>query len=253
MMRVWGAGLGLLLAMSLPAAGKDATNLALAKGARVGVVNLLDPEVTHYHAAKEIKDSFLKTYTVNWPVAAMLSEALKERIGQRGLVPVALGITDALDRSREDCFLHGSFGRGLPKECAVPFAELAAAEHVEAIIVLGPGLNNSAHAGSARRRDLPDYLRGWGFVTNNEAAAGRPRPPELFNMTELLLIGVSANGLSLRGREWGGSYSLEWTSFVPPKDPKAVPPQQLDEQRPLFAGILARQATRLLEQLDVAK
>lgn len=253
MIRVWGAGLVLLLALSVPVAGKDAGNLALASGARIGVVNLLDPEVTHFHAAKEIQASFLRTYTVNWSVAAMLSEALKEPIGQLGLVLVALGIPDSLDRSREGCFLRGSFGRGLPKECGAPFAELAAAEHVDAIIVLGPGLNNNAHAGSARRRDLPDYLRGWGFVTNNEAAATRPRPPELFNMTEMLLIGVSANGPSLRGREWGGSYSLEWTAFAPPADPKAVPPEQLDELRPLFAGILARQAKRLLEQLDVAK
>jgi len=253
MMRVWGAGVVLLLALGLPVAGKEAGNLALAKGARVGVVNLLDAEVTHFHAAKEIKDSFLKTYTVNWPVAAMLSEALNERVGQMGLVLVALGITDALDRSREDCFLHGSFARGLPKECGPPFAQLAAAEHVDAIIVLGPGLNNNAHAGSARRRDLPDYLRGWGFITNDEAAATRPRPPELFNMTELLLIGLTANGPSLRGREWGGIYSLEWTSFVPPKDPKAVPPEQLDELQPLVAGILARQAARLLEQVAVAQ
>src|SRR5437868_3838007 len=85
-MRVWGAGVVLLLALGLPLAGKEAGNLALAKGARVGVINLLDAEVTHFHAAKQIKDSFLKTYTVNWPVAAMLSEALKERVGQMGLV-----------------------------------------------------------------------------------------------------------------------------------------------------------------------
>jgi hypothetical protein len=250
MMRVWSARLVCLLVMSLPVAAKDAATLTLARGARVGVVNLMDAEVTHFHAARALQDSFLKTHTVSWSVNAMLGDALKDRLAQMGLLLVPLAVSDALDRHREECFLNGSPAKGLSKECAPPFAQIASTEHVDAIIVLGPGLNNSAHAAGARRKDLPDYLRGWGFVTNDQSAAGGK--PTLFNMTELLLIGVLPDGVSLRGREWGGSYSVEWTNFTPAADLKAMPAQQLDELQPLFAGILSRQTGRLLDQLQVS-
>jgi hypothetical protein len=223
--------------------------LTLARGARVGVISLLDPEVTHFHASKSIKDSFLKTQTVNWAVDTMLSEALKERMGQMDLVLVPLGVTDELDKARENCFLNGSFAKSLPKECVLPFAHLPGADHVEAIIVLAPGLNNSTHAGSARRKDLPDYLRGWGFVTGDTGAPGGR--PTLFNVTELLLIAPSPGGPTLRGREWGGNFALEWTNFSPPPDLKDFPQQDFDQLQPLFAGILSRQTGRLLDQLQV--
>src|SRR5438067_10760569 len=52
-----------LLAGTAVAAPKPA-NLQLIAGAHVAVVNLLDPEVTHFHASRHLQNSFLKTYTV---------------------------------------------------------------------------------------------------------------------------------------------------------------------------------------------
>jgi hypothetical protein len=249
MRKAAGVGVACLLAMISPVIGKEASTMTLAKGARVGIVNLLDAEVTHYHASTDIQDSFLKTHFVGWPVDVMLADALKQRLGQMGLVAVLLGASESLDRGREDFFVNGSVVKGLPKACAAQFVQMAAAEHLNALIVLAPGLNNSAHAGGARRRDLPDYLRGWGFVTKQGAAGGSR--PGLFNMTQLLLIGASPEVASLRGREWGGSYSDEWPDFMPPADLKAIPAQELDKLKPLFATILSKQANRLLDQLEV--
>jgi hypothetical protein len=249
MSRAWGGWLACLVAFSAPLAARDSTPLALAKGARVGVISLLDPEVTHFHATKAIRDSFLKTTTVTWPVDTMLSEALRDRMGQMGLVLVQVGVTDELDRTREDCFLNGSFVKNLPKECVLPFTHILNNEHVEAVIVLAPGLNNSTHAGGARRKELPDYLRGWGFVTSDSEAAGGK--PTLFNMTELLLVSPAPDGPTLRGREWGGSYAPEWTSFTVPVNLKDIPQQDLNQLQPLFAGIISRQTSRLLDQLQV--
>ena len=35
-------------------------------GERIGIVNVLDAEITHFHAARRVQDSYLKTYAVNW-------------------------------------------------------------------------------------------------------------------------------------------------------------------------------------------
>jgi hypothetical protein len=228
---------------------KDAAPLVLARGARVGVLNLLDPEVTHYHDAKSIKDTALHTEPVNWSVAAMLVDALKDRAAQMGLVLVPLGVTDELDRSRESCFLNGNFNKSLPKDCVLPFQHLGSDEHVDATIVLAPGVNNTAHAGSTRRKELPEYVRGWGFITGDESSPDGK--PTLFSMTELLLIAPSPQGPVLRGREWGGNYSLEWSTFVAPANIKEIPAQQYSQLQPLFAAILSRQAARLLDQIQV--
>ena len=250
MSRVWGGWFAFALALlTAPIAAKEFTPLMLARGARVGVISLLDPEVTHFHGAKSIKDTSLHTEQVDWSVATMLLDALKDRAAQMGLVLVPLSVTDELDRSRESCFLNGNFNKSLPKNCVLPFQHLGAAERVEATIVLAPGLNDSSHAGSTRRKELPDYVRGWGFVTGDETSPDGK--PTLFSMTELLLVAPSPEGPVLRGREWGGNYALEWTNFVAPPNIKEIPAQDYNQLQPLFGGILSRQAARLLDQIQV--
>lgn len=243
-----------LLAMSssgdFATAAQKPAILKLAAGARVGVVNLLDPEVTHFHASRQLQNSFLKTHTVGWPVSAMLMQALREGLTQMGLTPVAAAPTEALARAREACFLNAALAKGLPKACGPLYGQLAAAEHLDALIVLGPGLNDSTHAGGGRRRGLPEYLRGWCIVSEEGVTAGAPA---LLNLTELLLIGLTASGAQLSARQWGGDQTQFWTGFKPPADLKSIADAQLNELQPLFAGMLKQQAGSLLMHLEVAR
>jgi hypothetical protein len=251
MSRVWRGWFAFLLVLSAPLAGaKDFTPLALARGARIGVISLLDPEVTHFHAAKSIKDTALHTEPVDWSVSGMLNDALKERAAQMGLVLVPLAVTDGLDRSRESCFLNGNFNKSsLPKECLAAFENLGNAERVAAVIVLAPGLNNAIHAGSTRRKELPEYVRGWGVITGDGASPDGK--PALFSMTELLLVAPSSRGPLLRAREWGGNYTLEWTDFAAAANVKELPAQSYGQLQPLFGAILGRQTARLLDQIQM--
>lgn len=228
---------------------KEPLTLRLPAGARVGVVNLLDAEVTHYHASRSLQDSFLKTHPVKWSVAAMLLGAVSGELTQLGLAPVPLAAGAELSRARESCFLDAELAKGLRKDCASSFARLAAAEHVDAIIVLGPGRNDSAHAGGARHRELPEYLRGWCFVSGE---GGADTAPALLAFTELLLIAAAPAGMRIFDREWGGD-GHTWTGYQPPADLKAIPAQQLDQLQPLFGAMLQEQAGALLRHLQVAR
>jgi hypothetical protein len=252
MMKVRGPGsyLAILVLFGAQvAAAFEPTPLHLARGARIGVVSSLEPDITHFHSGRSLKDAFLHTERLNWSTGAMLLDALKERVAQMGLVLVPMGVTTELSRARETCFLNGNFNKGLPKDCVPAFEHLGSEDQVQAVIVLAPGLNNSAHAGSSRRKELPDYVRGWGFMTGT---AGAPDgKPALFSMTELLLVAPSPDGPALHAREWGGNYELEWASFVPPPDLKAIPIPAYGELKPLFAGLLGRQTSRLLDQIQI--
>ena len=221
--------------------------LALPAGSRVGIVNLLDPEVTHFHTSRQIENSFLKTYTVSWSVSAMLLAAVKDRLGQLGMTAMPVAASDALRRARESCFLDASLAKGLPKECGPLYAQLAASQDLKAIIALGPGRNDSAHAGGTRHKDLPEYLRGWCFVTG-----GSDPLPVLLNQTELLLVRVTASKAELVGRAWGGD-GKTWTGYQPPPDLKAFPEQQLNQLQPLYGAMLKQQADIALAPLQLAR
>ncbi|MFL6602195.1 MAG: hypothetical protein ACJ8R9_12790 [Steroidobacteraceae bacterium] len=239
-----------LMITSTTAVARERTPRVIARGAQIGVVNLLNAEVMHYHAAKDSNDSFLKIQAVNWPVDAMLTGALKGQLEELGLTPTALTPTDSLERARESCFVNAALADGLPRNCSAPILEQAASAGVEYLIVLAPGLNNSAHAGSSRSEGVTEAMRGWGFLTRERA--GTKDKPNLFNEVELLLIGISPEGATLRARQWGGVYSMQWQTYTLPPDPKAIAPEQLDQLQPLFAAMLSRQVKDLLGQIQVA-
>jgi len=244
---VFAACLLLACSMASPlAVAKDPTQLLLHKGARIGIVNMLDAEITHFHTTKVLTESFYKTHGVNWQVDSMLTEAVSPRLTQLELVPVTMGASDALMRDREEHFVNNSVAKGLPREVARQFAQLAASERLDALLVLAPSLNNSSQASGAIRKGVPDYLRGWGFVTGDTGAV-----PSLFNMTQVLLIGVTSDGATLNAREWGGNYTEQWADFVAPANPKQMPLELLDKLQSPFARILAQQAGRVLAYITV--
>jgi hypothetical protein len=192
-----------------------------------------------------VQGSFLKTYAVKWQGSAMLTDAVREQLSKMALVAVPLAPSDALSRGREDCFLKANLAKALPKECAAPYALLAASERLAAVIVLGPGLNDSTHAQGSRRKDLPEYLRGW-CVVSSEGDGGAP---VLLNLTELLLIDTAPNAIAMVDREWGGTMTQPWIGYAAPANLKALPEQQLDQLQPLYAGLIQQQANALLGHL----
>jgi hypothetical protein len=238
-----------VLVSSLSAWGKNTEPaLTLSKGARIGVVSLLDPAVTQYHAGNKIEDSFLKTHPVQWDVQALFMEAVSQRISQMGLEAVAIAPSQGLQRGRQEFFIDGSVAKGLSKACADEFTQMAGDNHLDAFIVLAPGLNDSAHAGGARRKELPDYLHGWGFVTKGWETDAKP---SVFNMTQVLLVSGTGGTALLRGREWGGEFADTWSAYTRPADLKEVPEAELDTLRPILSGLIERQSGRVLDQITV--
>jgi hypothetical protein len=240
---------GSLLVMPVTGLARERPPKTITKGAQVAIVNLLNPEVMHYHAARDSNDSFLKVQAVSWPIDAMLVDVLRERFAQRGLTLAPVAPTDALTRARESCFVNASLADGLPKSCAAPLTEQASSAGVSYLILMAPGLNDANHAGSARIEGVTAMMRGWGVLTRERATA--KERPVLFNEVELLLVSVGPEGVQLRARQWGGLYTSQWQTYTPPSDPHQIPTEQLDELRPAFSALLARQATALMDQVRV--
>ncbi len=243
------ASLTVALAAASGAAAAKERMLPIPKGSAVGVINLLDAELMHYHAANDSKDSFVKIQAVSWPIRDMLDDSLKEQLEQKGLTILPLVPSEALQHARESCFVDAALTSGLPRGCAAPLIEMASSAGVAYLIVMAPGLNNADHAGSSRNDAVTESMRGWGLLTRQRA--GAKDKPALFNEVELLMIGVTPGAVTLRAREWGGVYTAQWQNYSVPADPKRIPEDQLDQLQPAFAAILARQAKGLLDQIRV--
>jgi hypothetical protein len=243
-------GLAFLLAASVPVIAKDVSGVTLPRGARIGVVNLLDPEITQFYGSNDIKDSFLKTHTVDWQLDAMLDDAIKPRLTQMGLELVPVAPSEGLARGRQEFFIDNSVSKGgLSKACSAQLSQMAAAERLDAFVLLVPAANDFQHWGSTRRKDLPEYLRGWGFVTNSKDPPGSK--PAVFNISQVLLVSARGGAALLRDVEWGGEYNYNWPNFAPPADIHEVPAAEIDKLRPLFADILTRETGRLLDHIEV--
>ena len=248
MKRLIAIALTSLVLTSTAALAKEKAPFSLAKGTQIGVVNLLDPEVMHYHAGRKTMDSYVKVQPVNWNVDEMLMTALHAQPASTDLTLTPVAPTDALIRSRESCFVNAPLVKGLPKNCSAPLVELAKDANVSYLIVMAPGLNNAGHA-DANRLEMSEMLRGWGIVTHE--FAGAKDKPNLFCEVEMLLISIAPEGATLRVREWGGSYNYQWQTYTVPADPKLFPPEQLEQLQPLFTTILERQAKEFMEQVHV--
>jgi len=237
-----------LVMTSAAVSARDKSPLSLPKGTQVGVVNLLDPELMQYHAAKQTNNSYVKTRAVNWNVDEMLLTALQAQPSAADLTLTPVPPSDTLVRSRESCFVNALLVKGLPKNCSPGIVELANSASVSYLIIMAPGLNNADHS-EGPRLETSAMLRGWGFVTHE--FAGAKDKPNLFCEVELLLVQVTPEGVALRAREWGGSYNYQWQTYTVPADPKVFPPEQLEQLQPLFATILGRQAKDFMEQVKV--
>jgi hypothetical protein len=184
-----------------------------------------------------------------WNVDEMLLTALKAQPAAADLTLTPVAPSEALLHSRESCFVNAALAKGLPKSCSAALIELANSANVTHLVVMAPGLNNADHSDGGPRLETSSMLRGWGFVTHE--FAGSKDKPNLFCEVELLLIAVTPEGATLRAREWGGSYNYQWQAYIVPPDPKAFPPEQLEQLQPLFATILGRQTKDFMEQVHV--
>jgi len=249
MKRLLAVALTSLVLTSAGAVAKDKTPPSLPKGTQIAVVNLLDAEIMHYHAARQTLNSYVKIQAVNWNVDEMLMTALQAQPATSDLTLTPVAPSDTLLRARESCFVNAPLAKGLPKNCSAGLVELASSANVSYLIVMAPGLNNADHSDGGPRLDTSSMLRGWGFVTHE--FSGAKDKPNLFCEVEMMLIAVTPEGAALRVREWGGSYNYQWQTYTVPPDPKVFPPEQLEQLQPLFATILGRQAKDFVEQVHI--
>jgi hypothetical protein len=85
--------LALVLVITLGCAGSQPVRIQLPPGARIGILNVLEPQMTHVDVGSLRFDSFTKVYNVDWNIPAFLNGAIENDLRTRGnytFIPLAV-------------------------------------------------------------------------------------------------------------------------------------------------------------------
>ncbi len=91
-MRIFRPVLIMMMISVLGCAGSQPVQLQLPPEARIGMLNLLAPDMTHVDVGSLRFDSFTKLYKVNWDIPGYLNRTIKNDLSARGnytFVPIA--------------------------------------------------------------------------------------------------------------------------------------------------------------------
>src|SRR6185436_16380817 len=143
--------------------------LAIPAGARIGIIDMLPPDVTHFHIGATAVKSFQRTYRASWTTADVIDEPLIWSLTNAGLEPVSLQASDLLRRQRGDWIVKNPKAGKLSRACLEEMQRVMEEGKLSAVIVIAPGPNVDPETVEGDRlKKLPDYIQGWGFSTSDE-------------------------------------------------------------------------------------
>lgn len=235
----------------LAAGVTSAEDLALAvpAGGRIGIIDMMAPDVTHFHVGATPVKSFLRTYRASWSIADVIDEPLIWSLTNAGLEPVSIQASELLRRQKQSWIVQNPLAQKLPRGCLEELGRVITEERLSALLIIAPGPNVSPESVEGNRlKKLPEYIQGWGFSTSDEP--GGLTKPVVFNLTQILLVGKTTDGVRLEHREWGGNYVYEWADFTLPADIKTLPDVEIAKLRPVVTDVMKRQIARVVPQLQ---
>ena len=74
----------LMLVSALGCAGSQPVRMQLPPGARIGILNVLEPQMTHVDVGSLRFDSFTKVYNVDWNIPGYINGAIENDLKARG-------------------------------------------------------------------------------------------------------------------------------------------------------------------------
>jgi hypothetical protein len=222
---------------------------AIPAGARIGIIDMVTNDVTHYHVGKSEKTSFLRTYRSHWVAQDIFDDPLITILIAAGFQPVTVQASPALVKERDSWLIKNPTSDRLARGALKEFSRILTEQDLGALIVVAPGAN-SEPAFDARQRmtRLPSDTRGFGFSTSDDPDG--VTKPLVFDFTQMLLLARTPDGAQLSLRDWGGVRLYDWPGFDPGPNIKALTDVQIGQLQPVFADVVKRRIdSRLMPRL----
>jgi hypothetical protein len=222
---------------------------AIPAGARIGVIDFVTNDVTHFHLGRSDVTNFLRTYRPNWGPAELIDDPLITSLIGAGFQPVGVETSEELYKERDSWLIQKPRANKLPRGCLKELGRIMVEQNLAALIVVAPGANTDPEFDARNRLTrLPRTTQGFGILTTDEP--GGITTPAVFDFTQLVVVAQTADGPRLVFRDWGGTRLFDLADFDPGANLKALSNAQLAPLRPVIAeSVKTRITTRLMPSL----
>lgn len=215
---------------------------AIPAGARVGIVDFVTNDITHYHIGKGELNRFLRTYRASWSAAELVDDLLITTLIGAGYQPSMLKPSEAMVKDRDSWFIHEPRDNKLPRGAMKEIGRFMVEQNLAALILAAPGANSEPEFDPRNRlTQLPRTTQGFGFTTTDEPDG--IKKPAVFDFTQFIVVAATGDGPRLVLRDWGGSKLYDWNDFDPGENFKQLPNSTLTQIRPVIADALKNRVT----------
>ncbi|MEJ1966576.1 MAG: hypothetical protein WDO56_35575 [Gammaproteobacteria bacterium] len=218
-------------------------------GARIGIIDMVTNDVTHYHAGAKEVNTFLRTYRGDWDAADLIDAPLMSALTGAGFEAVAVGASEELRKERQSWLVENPRANKLPRGCLKELGRIMTDQNLAALIVVAPGANTDPEYVEDNRWSLlPRAVQGIGFSTSD--GPNGTTKAVVFDFTQMVVVVKTPDGPRLVARDWGANRIYAWPGFDPGANLKALSAAQLVSLRPVISdAINNRITTRVMPRI----
>ena len=218
-------------------------------GGRIGIIDMVSSDITHFHVGRAEANSFMRTYRGNWVAADLIDDPLIAALNGAGFQPVAIAASDALRKDKRSWIIEKPRSDRLPRGCVKELSRIMKEQNLVGLIVVAPGANSEPeYVDGDRYSRLPGTLEGFGFSTS-DVPIGTTKAG-IFDFTQMVVVAKDGDGAELLARDWGGNRVYDWPDFDAGPNPKQLSEDQIAQLRPVLADAMKKRIdTRLMPRL----
>ena len=218
---------------------------AIQAGGRVGIIEMVTNDVTHFHVGRSELTNFMRTYRGDWGASDVIDVPLMNALADAGFQPVAVAASETLREEKQSWLIQNPQANKLSRGCLKELARIMADVNLAALIVVAPGANSDPDFVWSR---LPKTVQGFGVMTSDEPTGGTKAA--VFDFTQIAIVANTADGAALVVRDWGANLPYDWPGFDSRTNLKALTNGQLAQIRLVIEDAMKKRiATRIVPRL----
>src|SRR5689334_17320321 len=86
-------------------------------GARIGIIDVVTNDITHFHIGRGETSSFMHTYRGDWAAADLIDDPLVSSLTAAGFDPKVIAPSPELRSERQDWIIDSPRANKLPRAC----------------------------------------------------------------------------------------------------------------------------------------
>jgi len=258
-MRLFYSALSLVLMIVSGCAGSQPARLQLAPDARIGILNLLEPDMTHVDIGSLRFDSFTKVYKVDWNIPDYLTRIIENDLRARGSYTfVSLADNDPQDwkQSMSNNILDAITG-WMGDELKDFLNQTAEENHLDLIIsVSSYDSGKWPKAACFKIAKDPVATKGYGLYTRSKALSGLSQFFSPFQNTatpyaDIVVAIFKTRPATLAGKAPAPCSQSSLSDFPWKSDIRFLSPEVIRQVRPQIERLSAEAARTALANVGL--